>query len=223
MSVATETSAVEYDGNGATTQFPVPFPFLEDELLVVISTVTATGVASTLTLNTGYTVSGAGNATGTVTTTVAPATGVVLRIERTVELVQSIAYRSQGNFSPATHEDSFDYLTYICQQLNRRLAAVEALGNLVPITAYTHSLVAAQFTTAADPGATWPVTVAMPAGGTVTGCKVVRARNLTAPTSIFQEPPQVFWGPNGSGLDILYCSGLDGATEYLLNLEVTVA
>jgi len=124
MTVPTEVSYVEYTGNGATTVFPVPFPFLEDEHLVVTLTPSG-GSQSTLTLNVDYTVAGAGEEDGSITMAVAPAAAAELLIERTLPLTQETAFRTAGTFSPGTHEDVHDECRMIDQQLDRRISALE--------------------------------------------------------------------------------------------------
>lgn len=127
MAVSSETSSISYTANGVTTAFAVPFPFLRNDQLVV----TVDGVAAAY--GADYTVTGAGGASGTVTFSVAPADTLEVVIERTVVLTQLTAFRSQGSFSPAVHEDALDHLTMAVQQIQRqvddlvaRVAALEA-------------------------------------------------------------------------------------------------
>lgn len=130
MSVSTETSSVDYAGNGVTVAFATGFKFFEDGDLVVSLTV---GVATPLVLTLGvhYTVTGEGlEAGGTVTMVTAPAVGETLTIEREVPFTQETSFRSQGTFSPAVHEDALDALCMQIQQLDRRTATVEAQSEL---------------------------------------------------------------------------------------------
>jgi glycerophosphoryl diester phosphodiesterase len=122
--VPTTTSSVEYTCNGATTSFSVPFRFLESGHLVVKRIATATGAETTLTASTDYTVTGAGATSGTVTTTGSGspcAIGNTLSIERSVPLTQPTSFRTQRDFSPATHENAFDRAAMGLQQLDREL------------------------------------------------------------------------------------------------------
>jgi hypothetical protein len=124
MTVATEDSAISYTGNGSTTAYPVPFPFIASEHLLV--TLTTSGVDSVKTEGTDYTVAGEGDEDGgTVTFLAAPATGVGILIERDVPLTQSIDFRSQGSFSPSIHEEAFDKLTMADQQQQIRIEDLE--------------------------------------------------------------------------------------------------
>lgn len=116
MTVPSDTSSVSYDGNGSTQIFSVPFYFLDDTHLVV-QTATA-GVATTKTLNTDYTVSGAGNeAGGDITMLSAPAVGTKVYIYRQVPLTQLNAYVENTPFPAATQEKALDQLTMAAQQL----------------------------------------------------------------------------------------------------------
>ncbi len=118
MTVVSEQSVVGYVGNGATTVFPVPFPFPTAAALVV----TLAGVTQTLGID--YTLAG-GDPTGSVTMLVAPPDGDDLVIERTLPLVQETAFTAQGTFSPVVHEHALDYATMLVQQVDRRVTDLE--------------------------------------------------------------------------------------------------
>lgn len=114
MTVSTATSRVDYTGNGVTTAFAVPFPFIDDTYLQVIRTIIATGVETTLVLNSGgadgYTVSGAGQATGTVTVVTALSTAHRLSIIRAVPGTQEADFVANDPFPAETFESSLDKL-----------------------------------------------------------------------------------------------------------------
>ena len=119
MTVSSSTARADYNGNGSTTAFTVPFYFLNTSHLLVLSTVIATGVSTTLVLGTDYTVTGAGvPAGGTVTATVAPITGVKLSILRNVPITQTYHYVPNDPFPAASHENALDLLTMEVQQVN---------------------------------------------------------------------------------------------------------
>lgn len=118
MTISTATASASYTGNGTTQIFPVPFYFLVDTDVKVSRKVATTGVISVLTLNSDYTLSGAGNqAGGSATLVTAPASGDLLFIERNVDLVQETAYPDNGIFPASSHEKALDRLTMITQQL----------------------------------------------------------------------------------------------------------
>lgn len=116
MTISTTESTAVFDGNGATTVFPFTFPFIQDSDLKVYQKVVATGVITELVA--GFTKAGAGSASGgSVTFSVAPATGIKIIVSREVDLTQSTDLRNQGSFFPEVHEDAFDRLTMQIQQV----------------------------------------------------------------------------------------------------------
>lgn len=118
MTVSSATANASYTGNGSTQIFPIPFYFLVDTDIKVSKKAAATGVISTLTLNSDYTLTGAGNqAGGSATLVVAPASGDQIFIERNVIAVQETAYPVNSTFPAASHEKALDRLTMLVQQL----------------------------------------------------------------------------------------------------------
>lgn len=90
MAVTSEQVRVSYAGNDITVAFAVPFMFHDDEALLVIERA-ADGTETTKVLGTHYTVAGEDVITGgTVTMTVAPATGVTLFIIHDPDLTQQL-------------------------------------------------------------------------------------------------------------------------------------
>ena len=61
MTVQTSTNVAGFVGNGVTTSFPIAFKFNSSADLIVEATNTVTGVTTTLSLNSDYTVTGAGD------------------------------------------------------------------------------------------------------------------------------------------------------------------
>jgi hypothetical protein len=121
MTVSSTTSKVSYSGNGTTVAFAVSFYFLADSQLTVTLRA-ADGSESTKVLNTDYTVSGAGVlAGGTVTMTVAPASGTTLVISRNVPLTQETDLQPNDRLPAETLEQSIDKLTMIDQQLQEEV------------------------------------------------------------------------------------------------------
>lgn len=118
MTVNTSTASASYIGNGATTVFAVPFYFLVDTDVKISKLTAATGLVSVLTLNSDYTLIGAGNGNGgSATLSAAPATGDQLYIERNVDAVQQTAYPTNSSFPAASHEKALDRLTMLAQQV----------------------------------------------------------------------------------------------------------
>lgn len=118
MTISTETNSARYDGDGATTVFPVPFYFLEDEHLIVTIAVLATGAETEQVLNVDYTVDGANDPNGgSITMATAPAVGQKLVILRDVPATQPTDYVENDDLRAETLERGFDRLTMLVQQL----------------------------------------------------------------------------------------------------------
>ena len=142
MTVSTEVNENTYTGNGITTVFPYQFRIFNKSDLVV-QVVDLNENVTTLTLDTNYTVSGAGGYRGGNVTLTAPlASGWRISIARELELTQDTDLRNQGKFFPETHEDVFDRLTMLIQQIFRRFGLAlrkpssianyyDALGNYI--------------------------------------------------------------------------------------------
>ncbi|MBE0147914.1 hypothetical protein FOT80_00685, partial [Serratia fonticola] len=117
MTVSTEVSREEYTGNGVTTDFDYRFRVFSAADLVV-SVADTTETISVLTLNTDYTVIGAGSRTGGKVKLMSPlAFNWRISIERALPVTQETDIRNQGNFLPEVHEDAFDKLTMLIQQV----------------------------------------------------------------------------------------------------------
>ena len=126
MTISTTTTArVQYNGNGSTTAFSVPFVFSTSADLKVYKTVVATGVETLQTLTTHYTVSGGGGtgspATGTVTFLSAPASGERVTILRSVPNLQGVDYVENDAFPAQSHELALDKLTLQLQDVKENL------------------------------------------------------------------------------------------------------
>ena len=111
MTISTESTRVEYDGDGGTKPFAVPFKFLDKVDLVVLLRDKAAGTDVVQTLTTHYTVTGAGAASGTVTFVTAPPTGQRVVIYNDPDLTQLVDYQSGDTFPAETHEQALDRLT----------------------------------------------------------------------------------------------------------------
>ena len=119
MTVSTAYTPLTFAGNGATTAFAVSWPFFTGTLVVTL--ISSTGVETTKTITTHYTVSGGTDsdglpATGTVTMLTAPAAGETLRITRTTTRTQASTWADNDPFPAKTTEAAFDRLTLIAQE-----------------------------------------------------------------------------------------------------------
>lgn len=116
MTISSTYSPVQYNGNGVTTVFAVPYEFYAASDLVVKSTVILTGVTTTLTITTDYTVSGGNGSTGNVTFVSAPASTVRITIERAIPYTQTQDYQENTAFPAATLETGLDKAVVMAQQ-----------------------------------------------------------------------------------------------------------
>lgn len=121
MTISTQDSKVNYQGNGQTTVFQIPFPFLENEQIYVQKK-DVEGNLINYTYATDYTVKGAGEENGgSVTLNVAPEQGSTISIYRDVPLTQEVDYRENEIFPAETHEAALDKLTMEVQQIQEQL------------------------------------------------------------------------------------------------------
>jgi hypothetical protein len=149
MTVESTTRRAQYDTNGTTGPWTVPFYFLANADLEVIYT-DAAGVETTLTLTTHYSVTGAGVPSGGAVTTVASyASGGTITVLRSVAILQETDYVETDAFPAAAHETALDRLTMIAQQqgeaLDRTLtfpASDEISGALPPAATRANRLLA---------------------------------------------------------------------------------
>jgi hypothetical protein len=127
MTVSSSTAkAGPYAGAGSPGPFTVPFRFLAASHLQVIRT-SNTGIDTTLTLTTDYTVSGVGASSGSVTLTAPLASGERLTIIRNAPFTQLADYVNNDAFPAESHEDALDLLTMQTQQLKERSDAALTL------------------------------------------------------------------------------------------------
>lgn len=117
----TPRKAGPYAGNGSATTFAFAFKVFSAADVLVVRAVTATGIETTLALNTDYTVSlNADQDTspgGTITTTTAPATGQTITLSSDMDYTQPVELTNNGGFYPRVINDALDRLTIGLQQL----------------------------------------------------------------------------------------------------------
>ena len=129
MALASEVVKKSYSGDDSTTVFPTTFIFYEDSGIKVVLRVDATGVETTQTLTTHYTLSGGNGATGDVTMVTPPATGETLLIKSDIPDTQVTELPIGGKFPSAAVEKQLDIITRLIQQkqedLNRAIKLSE--------------------------------------------------------------------------------------------------
>lgn len=125
MSLTSLTNTIQYVGDGTTETYSYTFKvFLDSDMEV--SVYDSDGTKTTLVLDTDYSVTGAGDATGgdVVLLDLSQAwldssgylsSAYTLKIERTPPLTQETDIRNQGAYYPETLEDQFDRLIMIDQ------------------------------------------------------------------------------------------------------------
>ncbi len=134
MTLTNTNTRMDYTGNGATSTYAYTFRIFEDSDLVV--TVTAPDETTyTLNLDDDYTVTGMGSSSGGNIVLVNDGqawldsgslkSSYALVIKRQLPLTQRTDLRNQGSFYPEDHENQFDRLVMIAQQLKENIDQVE--------------------------------------------------------------------------------------------------
>ena len=122
MTVQNSTYRADYNGNGSTAAFTVPFYFLDPTHLEVILTDTTTNLSTYPVLNSDFTVAGTGvTAGGTITFSVAPASGVKVSILRDAPYTQLTHFVENDPLPAASLEATLDLLTMQNQQQQEQL------------------------------------------------------------------------------------------------------
>lgn len=118
MTVSTVVNHNEYTGNGVTTSFPYTFRIFKKTDLTV-SVIDLSENITVLVLDTDYTVTNAGGYNGGNVVLTSPlANGWQISISRELEPTQETDLRNQGKFFAEVHEDAFDKLTMLIQQVS---------------------------------------------------------------------------------------------------------
>lgn len=139
MTLSTTASKASYAGDGLTVAFAVPFLFLEDSHIEAVLR-DPVGAETIWTLNTEYTLSGAGNSAGgtlsviTSPTDHTPAAGEALILRRVVPETQETDYPEGGAFPAAAHEQALDKLTMLVQQHSEEIDRSLQLPVSSPLT-----------------------------------------------------------------------------------------
>lgn len=128
MTITSTVNKVVYDGDGATSVFPVNFPFFEDTELEVSLLNEATQVITPLVLDTNYTVSidvpGLLPSVGDVTLIGGNsplAVGFELIIRRVLPVTQLADFKDNESTPAAAFEEAFDRAIMVIQQLKEEI------------------------------------------------------------------------------------------------------
>lgn len=151
MSISSESSRVDYTGNGTQSVFPYSFKiFNEDDLTITVRNTTS-GVETTLVKPTDYTVDGVGETSGGNVTLVDASqawldgdgdldTGYVMTIRRAPDLVQETDIRNQGSYYPEGIENQFDKQTFIDQKQQDEINRSMKLPETIPDSSFDPTL-----------------------------------------------------------------------------------
>ena len=116
MTVSSQQSYVEYNADGSTTTFPVPFYFLQGSDLVA-TVLYADGMTTDLAYGVDFSATGAGNQSGgSVTFNIAYPSGSKVLILRSPPATQETQYAENGKFPAKSHEKALDKLTMLIQR-----------------------------------------------------------------------------------------------------------
>jgi hypothetical protein len=117
MTISSNDRRVQYPGDGGTTSFVYPFRIIRSsDLLVVLQD--AAGVDTVQVLDSAYTVSGVGDATGgSISMAVAPAVGERLSVILAPDVTQLLDLIGGGVFPIDNVEEGLDNLTNIAKRV----------------------------------------------------------------------------------------------------------
>jgi parallel beta-helix repeat protein len=116
MTVNAETPIASSTANGVTTVFPHGFTALAAADLVVQSTAPS-GIVTTYTLGTDYSVAGLGTNAGSVTFVVPPANGLIVTRFRSSQILRATDYQDNGDLLADTVNLDFDRLWLVLQEV----------------------------------------------------------------------------------------------------------
>ena len=111
MPLTQQTPVNNYFGNGTTKSFPFTFKILDRiDLRILVNQIEQTS---------GFVISGVGvDQGGTVTFTVAPASGTVITLQRHVSIDRSTDYLNGGSLNAETLDNDFDRIVMMIQDIN---------------------------------------------------------------------------------------------------------
>ena len=140
MTVASETSKVQYNGDGATTDFSVTFKYTAKSQIVVVHA-DSDGVETTWVLGTQYTLTDPG-ASGTLTvidtpTDYTPASGETLTIYRDPDFTQDSDYTTGGGLTAEGIEADLDTRVFQIQRLQEQIGRAPKLKQTTTTSAPT--------------------------------------------------------------------------------------
>lgn len=132
MTISSTTVKNSYSGDGSTVTFNYTFKIFDETDLEVIIRTDSTGTETTKTLNTHYSITGVGNASGGSITFLVdatatppydytPASGETVVLRRNVPQTQAIDYIANDPFPAESHEEGLDRSMMAIQQLQEEV------------------------------------------------------------------------------------------------------
>lgn len=137
MTLQTSADRQTFNGSGGTGPFTFNFRFFQNSDIMVIR-VTG-GVATSMVETIDYTLTGAGSYSGgSITLVNALQSGETMTVARIMDIIQPTSIRNQSAYFPSLHEDTFDRLTMLIQQVNDvaqsvRLTVAPTAAGAVPV------------------------------------------------------------------------------------------
>jgi hypothetical protein len=135
MTISNTTTEQQFTANGSANTYVVTFPFRTDDEIIITRLASATGVLTTLTKTTDYSISGTPDASGnyinggTITTVTTYPSGDKITATRNSARTQTADYSVAGAFPAAQHEGALDKLTYLVQELWSKVSKAIILAN----------------------------------------------------------------------------------------------
>lgn len=198
MLVSNNVFKNRYVWDGSQTNFPISFPFLDNNHIQVWYAEPGQSDTDAVILGKeNYTITGAGNpAGGVLTRTTGWAVGATIAIVRNVPITQLHQYTQYDNFPAESHEDALAKLTMICQQLDE----ICSRAITVPITSEkTPQMALEDIFHARD-----QVLDGLTFAGNTTGATMVVADKTTTPRSISDRFADIInikdFGAKGDGV-----------------------
>lgn len=198
-----------YVWDGSQTNFPISFPFLDNNHIQVWYAKPGEPDTDAVILGKeNYTITGAGNPVGGVLTrTTAWAVGATIAIVRNVPITQLHQYTQYDNFPAESHEDALAKLTMICQQLDEicsRAITVPITSEKTPQEYWQYIHEQNQIALEAIFHARDQVLDGLTFAGNTTGATMVVADKTTTPRSISDRFADIInikdFGAKGDGV-----------------------
>ena len=141
MTLVSELTKVQYNGNGSTTVFTVTFIFWDNTDIRVIL-LDATGVETVWVEGTQYNITGGDGATGTLTvetspTDYTPASGEILILKSARADKQDDSLPAGGAFQSTVVEQALDQIVRLIQQKEEELARALTFSETSGVTNVT--------------------------------------------------------------------------------------